>query len=416
MNIDTMNIDIIGSTNRGTFVLNSNNCKIIHNVNTDTNTSLSDLLLNDLQTWLTQTGAPSVSLSVINVDNTEINLSKGLFDISNNIEIKESDPYRVASLSKPLCSALIFKLIEKNQLSLTDKISDFLGQGWLSDVNGWGDLMTIGQCLSHRDGFPGYELAPSFYIYIASKGLDYIVTIDDIMLWAKNEGLLFAPGTSYNYNTTGYFALGKVIEQITNKPISTYMKEQLFIPTNANNTELVDASNLTQNSEPIGYTQGDNALLVNALFGSTYDILNIGPLSYFGPNVSRNAVRTAGGPGGGVIGITNEIAKIFKYIFTSYLTSDSVNTMTTVKTTNSLDPVENTLTVDYCYGVRKESILNNIAYTKRGGLPGFQSWAVFIPESKLTVVLNVNCNPTTPFLTVLRDTVMNTILTYNNSN
>jgi CubicO group peptidase (beta-lactamase class C family) len=406
-----MIIDISGDNNSSDIIYLCNNSKILHA--SENNIKLNELLLNDIQSWLAESGAPSISLSVLNEDSTEISLAKGYYDLVKNIEIQTTDSYLLASITKVLCSALIFKLIENNQISLDDKISDYLGIGWLGDISGWGDIMTIGQCLSHRDGFPEFAFSITFYQYIANKGLDHIITLDDIINWVNSEGILFEPGSSYSYNTVGNFVLGIVIEKITGKNISTYMKEELFVPVNVNNTVLIDASNVTLIDKriPIGYFAPPIGALINSIFGPSNEILNINDLYYLGENVSRNAPRTAGGAGGGISSPLNEFAKIIKYIFTSYLTQDSINTMTTVQS----DPSEDYLSGDYgyCYSIEKNLISNKLVYTHSGGVPGFTSVAIFFPDSKITIILSTNCIPVEPELNILANTVVNTILNFN---
>ena len=53
--------------------------------------------------------------------------------------------------------------------------------------------------------------------------------------------LVFAPGTKYAYNNTGYLLLAKVIERVSGQSYDRYMTDQLFAPLGMKNTGIVTA-------------------------------------------------------------------------------------------------------------------------------------------------------------------------------
>jgi len=50
----------------------------------------------------------------------------------------------------------------------------------------------------------------------------------------------FEPGTSTSYSNTGYVLLGRIIEKITETPITRYMEDQIFKPLGMNDTFIYD--------------------------------------------------------------------------------------------------------------------------------------------------------------------------------
>ena len=46
----------------------------------------------------------------------------------------------------------------------------------------------------------------------------------------KNQPMEFAPGTKFNYNNSGFFLLGYIIEKIPARPMQEYIQENFFTP------------------------------------------------------------------------------------------------------------------------------------------------------------------------------------------
>ncbi len=68
---------------------------------------------------------PSISVAILH--NQEVIFSKGYgnTDIEKNIAATDSTPYRIASITKPIASAVILKLIEEGKLNLDGKIKEY---------------------------------------------------------------------------------------------------------------------------------------------------------------------------------------------------------------------------------------------------------------------------------------------------
>ena len=143
--------------------------------------------------------------------------------------------FRIASLSKPITSAGILKLVEENQLRLDDKVIDILPfgtpDGKIPDPNL--GKVTILHLLEHLGGWDRDEsFDPMFADKKISKALGSPppVTQADIITFMNGQPLQYGPGTKYAYSNYGYCLLGRVIEQKTGLSYENYIKRTVLSP------------------------------------------------------------------------------------------------------------------------------------------------------------------------------------------
>jgi CubicO group peptidase (beta-lactamase class C family) len=143
--------------------------------------------------------------------------------------------FRIASLSKSITSAGIFKLVEENKLSLDDKVVDILPfgtpEGQTPDPNL--GKVTILDLLEHLGGWDRNKaFDPMFADKKISKalGVPMPITQADIITFMNGQPLQYTPGTKYAYSNYGYCLLGRVIEQKTGLSYEDYIKKFILSP------------------------------------------------------------------------------------------------------------------------------------------------------------------------------------------
>jgi CubicO group peptidase (beta-lactamase class C family) len=143
--------------------------------------------------------------------------------------------FRIASLSKPITSAGILKLVEENQLRLDDKVVDILPfgtpDGKIPDPNL--EKVTIHHLLEHLGGWDrGKSFDPMFADEKIGKtlGKPLPITQADIITFMNGQPLQYEPGTKYTYSNYGYCLLGRVIEQKTDLSYEDYIKRNVLSP------------------------------------------------------------------------------------------------------------------------------------------------------------------------------------------
>ena len=148
---------------------------------------------------------------------------------------KPTSLFRIASLSKPITSAGILKLVEENQLRLDEKVVDILPfgthKGKIPDPNL--GKVTILHLLEHLGGWDrDKSFDPMFADKKISKDLDVPlpVTQANIITFMNGQPLQYEPGTKYAYSNYGYCLLGRVIEQKTGLSYEDYIKRIVLSP------------------------------------------------------------------------------------------------------------------------------------------------------------------------------------------
>lgn len=154
---------------------------------------------------------------------------------ANSPATEPTSLFRIASLSKPITSAGILKLVEENQLRLDDKVFDILPFGTHEDQTFDPNLgeVTILHLLEHLGGWDhDKSFDPMFADKKISKDLDVPlpVTQADIITFMNGQPLQYEPGTKFAYSNYGYCLLGRVIEQKTGLSYEDYIKKNVLSP------------------------------------------------------------------------------------------------------------------------------------------------------------------------------------------
>src|SRR5207302_1945616 len=136
--------------------------------------------------------------------------------------------YRLASVSKPITSVAIMKLIEQGKLGLDDAVfgaSGILGTTYGSQPYGPHITeITVNHLLHHTGG--GW----------ANDGNDPMfknpgMSRAELISWTlDNQPLKTVPGAAYAYSNFGYCVLGRVIEKVTGVPYETAVKNLVLTP------------------------------------------------------------------------------------------------------------------------------------------------------------------------------------------
>ena len=153
-------------------------------------------------------------------------------------EINKNTPIHIASVSKVLTAAVVLKLIDRDKLTLDQKVNTILPEFPYEDI-------TIKMLLNHRSGLPNYA-----YFCDDRKIWDRsMLTNQDILdLFAQHKfSLYFRPDKKFGYCNTNYAMLALVIEKVTHMNYRDAMKKILFDPLGMEDTFVFDYQNDKEN-------------------------------------------------------------------------------------------------------------------------------------------------------------------------
>lgn len=164
----------------------------------------------------------------------------GFANRETNELVQPQHRFRIASVSKPITSAAIMKLLEAGRVRLADKV--FGTQGILNDpvyatIRDVRALdITIQHLLQHTAGWNLYVSGdPMFKALEIAQAMSVSpppapATIIRYMLARQLD---FAPGTQFQYSNFGFLILGRVIEKLSGMSYEEYVKTAILQPTGA---------------------------------------------------------------------------------------------------------------------------------------------------------------------------------------
>ncbi|MGY2130948.1 serine hydrolase domain-containing protein [Hymenobacter sp. HD11105] len=168
----------------------------------------------------------------------------GYADQARTTPLQPHHLMRVASLSKPVTSMAIMKLVEEGRLDLAHKA--FGPEGYLT-AEYYNSVIidkriydiTVQQLLEHSAGWDREKKCDGFancdpidFPEHVAKVMNVPNPVGDSTLvrFMLSKGLNFKPGARYAYSNTGYLVLGKIIEAVTRQPYEVWVREHLLLP------------------------------------------------------------------------------------------------------------------------------------------------------------------------------------------
>jgi len=182
---------------------------------------------------LTNSSAAAVAVS----RNGELRYSRGYgwLDQKHTQPVEPTDPFRIASVSKPFTAALTYQLIADQRLKLDDPVYPLPDidppEGKLADER-W-KRITAAHLLDHRGGW-NRETAgdPMFQLYAIKKNLklEAAPRQRDIIRYMLGQPLQFEPGERSVYSNFGYCVLGRVCERASGDDYFAALDKHVLLP------------------------------------------------------------------------------------------------------------------------------------------------------------------------------------------
>lgn len=138
--------------------------------------------------------------------------------------------FELASVSKPMTGLGILKLVEAGAIELDQTVNDFFPEFPYPGV-------TIKMLLTHRSGLPNYVYFAEDVWPDKKKAMS---NIDAMNLLIEHKPARYgAPDGRFLYNNSNFMVLASIIEKVTGKSFTEYMKETVFDPAGMKNTAVL---------------------------------------------------------------------------------------------------------------------------------------------------------------------------------
>ena len=163
----------------------------------------------------------AAGLSIAVVRHGQLVLAKGFgyADLSERVPVSADTVFRLASITKEFTAAALLHLQEEGELSLDDRIGDYL-----PNYPAAGQRITIRDLLSHTSGLSDVAVIPIF----EEGGVGY--TRERIIDLVASQPLDFEPGTGHSYSNVGFIIAGMVIEEAAGTTYGDYVTDEILEP------------------------------------------------------------------------------------------------------------------------------------------------------------------------------------------
>jgi N-acyl-D-amino-acid deacylase len=188
-------------------------------------------------------GIPAGELAVMKDGRLVLERGYGHADRAGKLPLPADAPFRLASLSKPITAAAIWKLIRGGKLKPDTRLLEVLAvrppRGRRRDPR-WHDI-TIGHLLRHQGGWDREKAFDPMFrpLQIAEAlGKPAPAGAEDIVRYMAGQPLQFDPGARTAYSNFGYCLLGRVIERVSGRKYIDYVRDEVLAPAGARGVEL----------------------------------------------------------------------------------------------------------------------------------------------------------------------------------
>ena len=205
----------------------------------------------------------------------------GYANTATSTLVQPKSIFRIASLSKPVTSIAILKLIEEGQINLNDQV--FGINGILNDANYQNpidpavNLITVRHLLEHTAGWDSYYSGDAFlgnwtgtsspFAITSMMGVTAPGSVETTIQYVlENTYLDNNPGTTSAYGNIGHAILGQVIEKVTGQGYENYVRDSILIPLNITNMHLGRTDLINQLPMEVNYYNNYNTT-VSSIYG-----------------------------------------------------------------------------------------------------------------------------------------------------
>lgn len=278
---------------------------------------------------------------------------RGLADIEAGTPIGPETVFRLGSITKQFAAAIILQLADEGRLSLDDPVSRFL-----PDYPAPGSGATVRQLLNHTGGIQSYTGIPG---WMAEANTNRAYTTDELVAVFRDLPAPSQPGQVWAYNNSGYVLLGAIIERVTGMAWDRAVAERIARPLGLTTIR----SGIGEENVPHmarGYTGSANA-----------------------PQPSQLIHMSVPHAAGALIGTVGDLA-----IWAQALHHGRVVGAESYAAMIAPTAMPDWQSVPYGYGLAPGDVRGRPAIGHSGGIFGFATDSIYIPEADLFVAILAN--------------------------
>jgi CubicO group peptidase (beta-lactamase class C family) len=313
---------------------------------------IDDIILAEL----TDQNGPGGVFMVAKDGKTIYEKAFGKANVEVEVDLTEKHIFQLGSMTKQFTAVAILMLEEQGLLSVNDTISKFI-----PDYPN-GSNITLHHLLTHTAGIKDFTKMKSLKD-IAQKE----ITPQNMVDFFKNEVVDFLPGEKFEYNNSGYFLLGYIIELTSGISFETFIQKNIFDKIGMNQSYYASDRNIIKH-RAYGYQKKENL--------------------YFNKKLISFSIPYASGA------LMSSTSDLLKW-------QNALNQNSLLKPENAAKAYTKYLLqegkeINYGYGWHIRDINGTLTREHGGSIFGFKSMGVYIPSEDLYVVGLTNCDCNSP--------------------
>lgn len=343
------------------------NCFLATAQEKDRTAFIADSLQTYIETGMKDWNIPGLSVAIVKDDQIVFMKGFGVTDHTSKQPVDENTVFMIGSNTKAFTATALSILQDANVLSLNDKVQQWLPEFTLNNPLAAQEA-TIVDVLSHRIGFETFQGDFTFWM----SNLTRAEIIQKMSLIEAPYGFR----EKWGYCNAGYVVAGEIIPRATGKSWSKMLQDSILTPLKMTRTQT-----LTHALDAIENTAKPHSFINYKLTETPF--VNIDNLA----------------PAGSMSSSANDMAKWLKVQLNNgkldgeqVLNANSLQRIRTPKAILNIDARDKQETHFYLYalGLSVNDRDGKLVYSHTGGINGFLSSVMFIPEEQLGIVVLTN--------------------------
>lgn len=301
--------------------------------------------------------------------------SGGYTDLNKRMPVTTQSMFRIASMSKSFTAMAILKLRDEGKLQLDDPVSLYIPAFKNYKLTADAQEISIRDLLTHSEGFP--EDNPWGDRHLSDSD-------DELMALLNNKISLSTPAeTQFEYSNLGFATLGLIIKKVSGLPYQEYIAKQIWQPLGMSQAAW-EYAKVPPNQLALGYKwEQDKWVKQPMLHDGSYGAMGgmITSLESFSHYVALHQSawppRDEEDKGPIKRSTVREMHRPWQFIGMNLQAKSDNTTCPTV--------------MAYGYGLRwQKNCKSRVMVGHSGGLPGFGSHWMILPDYGLGIVLFTN--------------------------
>jgi CubicO group peptidase (beta-lactamase class C family) len=163
---------------------------------------------------------PGVSVGLL-LDGEEHYVSEGTTSVEFPLDVDERTMFQIGSTTKTYTATALMTLVEEGKVDLAERVTTYLPKFKLGDANALAELR-VRHLVTHTGGFLGE------YFDELGRGDDALRRT--VARMRTQTPQLTAVGRLWSYNNSGFYALGRIIEEVTGQRYEDVINQRILVP------------------------------------------------------------------------------------------------------------------------------------------------------------------------------------------